>query len=290
MAIGRTNAGGGGLNKSVIIVTAPTGSTVTCKMGTTTKTASEKSGTWTFTGLDNGTWTITATKSGQTATKTVSITRLEVEYVTITYFSATINITYPAGSTCKATNGTTTLTAPDTSGTWSCKVPNSGTWKVTITNGSNTKSEDVSVSTNGQTLSVELAYGLVLFDNGDKNAVTGGWKGVSDSGAKVTIGDTILFTLVASSSRDAAAYTVNKIDCTKYSVLKVYVNVTSGSAFHVGATSANTSYVPTFVVDKKSTNSGEQIMTADISSLTGNFYICAYADATAATVSKIVLE
>lgn len=85
--IGRTNAGGsgGGLNKSVIIVTAPTGATVTCKSGTTTKTAAEKNGTWTFTGLDNGTWTITATKSGQTATKSVTITRLEVEYVTIAY-------------------------------------------------------------------------------------------------------------------------------------------------------------------------------------------------------------
>lgn len=41
--IGKTNASvGGGLNKSVIIVTAPTGSTVTCKTGSTTKTAAEK--------------------------------------------------------------------------------------------------------------------------------------------------------------------------------------------------------------------------------------------------------
>ncbi len=84
--IGRTNAGGcGGLNKSVIIVTAPTGSTVTCKSGTTTKTAAEKNGTWTFTGLDNGTWTVTATKDSNTATKSVTISRLTVEYVTIAY-------------------------------------------------------------------------------------------------------------------------------------------------------------------------------------------------------------
>lgn len=33
---------GGSPNKSTIIVTAPTGSTVTCKMGSTTKTATEK--------------------------------------------------------------------------------------------------------------------------------------------------------------------------------------------------------------------------------------------------------
>ena len=58
-------ASGGSPNKSTIIVTAPTGSTVTCKMGSTTKTASEKNGTWTFSSLDIGTWTITATKGQQ---------------------------------------------------------------------------------------------------------------------------------------------------------------------------------------------------------------------------------
>ncbi len=76
---------GGSPNKSTIIVTAPTGSTVTCKMGSTTKTATEKNGVWTFGGLDLGTWTITSTKGGDSATQDVAITRLTVEYVTIIY-------------------------------------------------------------------------------------------------------------------------------------------------------------------------------------------------------------
>lgn len=84
--IGRVNTGGGGSpNKSTIIVTAPTGSTVTCKMGSITKTATEKNGVWTFGGLDLGTWTITSTKGGDSATQDVVITRLTVEYVTIVY-------------------------------------------------------------------------------------------------------------------------------------------------------------------------------------------------------------
>ena len=78
-------ASGGSPNKSTIIVTAPTGSTVTCKMGSTTKTATEKNGVWTFGGLDLGTWTITSTKGGDSATQDVVITRLTVEYVTIVY-------------------------------------------------------------------------------------------------------------------------------------------------------------------------------------------------------------
>lgn len=78
-------ASGGSPNKSTIIVTAPTGSTVTCKMGSTTKTAPEKNGAWTFGGLDLGTWTITSTKGGDSATQDVAITRLTVEYITIVY-------------------------------------------------------------------------------------------------------------------------------------------------------------------------------------------------------------
>ncbi len=85
--IGRTSAGGsgGGLNKSVIIVTAPTGSTVTCKNGSATKTTQEKSGTWTFSGITNGTWTVTATLGGQTTTKTVNVTQFDVYRVTLEY-------------------------------------------------------------------------------------------------------------------------------------------------------------------------------------------------------------
>ena len=78
-------ASGGSPNKSTIIVTAPTGSTVICKMGSTTKTATEKNGVWKFGGLDLGTWTITSTKGGDSATQDVVITRLTVEYVTIVY-------------------------------------------------------------------------------------------------------------------------------------------------------------------------------------------------------------
>ena len=85
MAIGRTNAGGGGFNKSVIIVTAPTGSTVTCTKGTVVKTATEKNGEWWFKNLDIGTWMLKATLSGQTATQTVNVTQFGVYRVTMAY-------------------------------------------------------------------------------------------------------------------------------------------------------------------------------------------------------------
>lgn len=69
--------GGGGGNE--LIVTAPTGSTVTATKGSITKTATEKSGTWTFKGLEAGDWEIVATKGSDTKTITVTITNESAE-------------------------------------------------------------------------------------------------------------------------------------------------------------------------------------------------------------------
>jgi hypothetical protein len=76
-------------------------------------------------------------------------------------------VSYPAGSTCTASNGTTTLTAPDTSGNWVCKVPNAGTWPVSCTNGTDTASTAVTITTEGQREEVALSYTIYLIQSGD---------------------------------------------------------------------------------------------------------------------------
>ncbi len=217
-------ASGGSPNKSTIIVTAPTGSTVTCKMGSTTKTASEKNGTWTFSGLDIGTWTVTATKGSSIATQDVDITRLTVEYVTITYFSATINVTYPAGSTCTCSDGTTTLTAPNTSGSWTCIVYNAGTWTATATDGDKSKSADVVITTDGQTENITLQYITHLFNNGDTcDAITGGWgTGATSAGSASISGQQI--SIVAYAEKTFSCGPKNKIDVSEYKALSVTVD------------------------------------------------------------------
>lgn len=104
---------------------------------------------------------------------------------------AFIIVTYPSGSTCTATDGTTTLTAPDTSGSWVCKVPAAGTWTILSTDGSQTASTAVTISTEGQRESVTLEYRVYLFKAGDQcTDITGGWNisGWSYSGATVTAG------------------------------------------------------------------------------------------------------
>lgn len=156
--------GGGGTGGS-LTVTAPANVTVAVSKDGKTKTKnSGTSGVVVFKGLATGTWTVTMTNGSQTATRTVEIT---ADYsVSIVYFSATINVTYPAGSICTATDGAITLTAPDTTGTWACIVGNTGTWTVSCSDGSRTSADTVDITTDGQPQNVTLSYRLYLVRDG----------------------------------------------------------------------------------------------------------------------------
>lgn len=157
--------GGGGGTGAALTVTAPSGCTVTVRKDGKTKTKTAGAdGVAVFKGLATGQWTVTITDGEQTAQKTVNIT---ADYSTaITFFSATIHVTYPAGSTCTATDGVTTLTAPDTSGAWDCVVPNAGTWTVACTNGTKTTEETVTITENSQSVSLELSYVRYMVKDG----------------------------------------------------------------------------------------------------------------------------
>jgi hypothetical protein len=76
---------------------------------------------------------------------------------------AAISVTYPAGSTCTATNGAITLTAADTSGQVVFWIPEPSstpeTWTVSCTDGADTDSTTVILSVYGQIEYVDLFYG-----------------------------------------------------------------------------------------------------------------------------------
>lgn len=142
-----------------------------------------------------------------------------------TTFTATINITYPAGSTCRVTDGTTTLTAPNTSGTWACVVPNAGTWTVAIE--SLGRSVDVVITDNGQSESVSLSY-VFLYDKGDQcTGLTGNWKfqqandAFGASGTGKANSDNLSISTPSNNTVAGAWRTNNKIDLTNYRTLHV---------------------------------------------------------------------
>lgn len=87
---------------------------------------------------------------------------------------ATISVTYPSGSTCTCTNGTKTLTAEGTSGSYIFSIPKAGTWTVTATDGTKTSSKSVSITTKNQSENVALLYRFYLFKSGEGTA-SGYW-------------------------------------------------------------------------------------------------------------------
>lgn len=258
------NGGGSAASQvgGTLVVTAPAGASVTVsKDGKTYTKSAGSSGSATFKGLSSGTWSITISNGSQTATDTIDV---NVDYaITLAFFSATISVTYPSGSTCTATDGTTTLTAPDTSGTWSCVVPNAGTWTIAISNGSgSSNSKDVVIETDGQSETVSIAYIYWILNGGETADYTGGWtKNGNAVGGTTGEKDGIYFKTTSSTS-GSLTMTTGISDFANYSSLKItqttkvnghYFKLSnaSGDALAEVSTYTNTSPV---VIDLSSLN------------------------------------
>lgn len=260
--IGRVNTGGGGTG-GTLTVTAPANVTVTVsKDGKSKIKNSGTSGVVVFKGLASGTWTVTITGDGKTAQKNVVVT---TDYSTvIAFFAATINITYPAGSTCTCSDGTTTLSAPDTSGTWACIVPNAGTWTVTSTSGKETDSKTVTITTDGQSISVELSYALFLFKpNAPSDIIAGEWEMPGNSTVTAEAELVVKSVNYYNDNRDISARTKGQIDLTEYSTLQATCKASGGSDTKLEVYSGSS------VVASAAIGTSLTTVTVDISALSG---------------------
>ena len=142
-----------------IVVTAPTGSTVTATLGTKVYTATESGGKWTFDVEDYGTYTIKATKNGQTATDTVTVSVVQQYTATLSYFTATIRVSIDSGSTVTCTKGSKTQSkTASATGTVDFTVTESGTYTITATKNGEKAEDTATITADGQTVNVKLAY------------------------------------------------------------------------------------------------------------------------------------
>ena len=259
--IGRVNTGGG--SGGTLTVTAPANVTVTVSKDGKTKTKnSGTSGVVVFKGLASGTWTLAITDGSQTSSKPVVVT---ADYSTvIAFFAATINITYPAGSTCTCSDGTTTLSAPDTSGTWACIVPNAGTWTVTSTSGTETDSKAVTITTDAQSTSVELSYALFLFKpNAPSDIIAGEWEMPGSSTVTAEAELTVKSVNNYNGGRSISARTKGQIDLTEYSTLQATCKASGGSDTKLEVYSGSSVVASTAIGTDLTT------VTVDISALSG---------------------
>lgn len=272
---GSGGAGGG----ATLVVSCPANVTVTVSKDDKSYTKNSGNlGSATFKGLATGEWTVTISGNGQTATKTIGIT---ADYaITIAFFSATINITYPATSTCVVKNSSGTTVASDTNTgsstkTWTATVGATGTYTVTATStsdSSKTKSTTVDITTDGQSKSVTLSYLIYYYNSGDEcTDVTGGWS-VSGDGTLTKSTDHMQY---KSSYLEAYLSTANKVDLTQISSITFDVewvgSLPPSSRQYLGIAKNKPGTSASAAIHLNTTSRNQYAL--DVKSISGEYYI-----------------
>lgn len=237
--------------------------------------------------------TVTPSASAQTAVaKGVFTTGI----ITVAAVYAVIRVTYPSGSTCTCTSGSTTLKAKDTTGTALFIITAKGTWTVKAVKGSQTASKAVSITADGQVATVTLAFELVLFKNGAYQNIG------SFNNATITSGNLVM----TASGNDGAGGPIHrtfvtdvKLDLTNYKTLtfslaeftinsdyptfrKVWLGVSSNTiAWQAIPADSNVKAKTVLTNTNQGTN---KTVTVDISALTGSFYVFVYEDVYGSTI------
>lgn len=107
-----------------------------------------------------GTVTLTTSDGSQTATRTLDMPYFGNYIMTITFFEATITVTYPANGTCTISDGVTTLTANQNPMAFS--IPNAGTWTAKATvDGVEKSGTPITITTSGQTVTDTILFGTI---------------------------------------------------------------------------------------------------------------------------------
>ena len=196
---------------------------------------------------------------------------------------AVISVTYPAGSVCTCTDGTKTLTLKDTGGQGFFLIPYAAAWTVTATDGVETTSESVEITTYGQSFSLHLSYDLVLYSNGTyiKSFTARSGSCGSIPSAKPTIRNESDYFNMAVAANTAGSYvTDDVIDVTDYGALKLKYK-------HI-ASSTNDSWDCVICLSEKPTDnwystyvmrkaiplaSSLSELTVDVSAISGKYYV-----------------
>ena len=214
---------------------------------------------------------------------------------------AAIGVTYPAGSTCTCTDGAKTLKLKNTSGQGIFLIPYAATWTVTATDGTNTKSQSVEITSEGQSISVNIVYwdGTIYDAGNEYTAQTGGWACVTTGGnAAATKTNNQLFVSVNQTSSTAYARTANKISLTGFTKIQATVSAQTHSSSWGGnercklLVSANADLSDPVASAQPTTNNA-QTLSLDIN-LTGTYYVgikaaAGTASSASMTVTKIKL-
>ena len=164
------SGGAGGSEVTITTVESSLyGQTVTISDGQDTYTgAFDNTGLCIIQGVTiTGSATVTSTDGVNTATGTLTMPYFGNYSIALSFFSATVNVTFPYanGATCTLSDGVTTLTA--NTSPMAFAIPNTGTWTATCTLDGQSKTQSFVITTDGQTESHTFEYGTInlTFDN-----------------------------------------------------------------------------------------------------------------------------
>ena len=294
------NMTAGGSTGCVLTVTAPTGAVVTASRDGKTLTKTAASGTAVFRGLESGEWVLTMTDGEQTSQPQI-VTVTNDYAAELTFFAATIHVTYPAGSVCTASDGVTTLTAPDKTGTWDCTVRKPGTWTLHCTDGEDSYWEDAAVSVNGETKSAELSWYLFHYGNSPYTWTAKGlWykSGYGEPTAPGTAaqsdGSVQIYLNRPSGAWHSGMYAAS-VDVTHYKTLKFLareIDVVEVQFMVIKSDASNMEDGRISRVAVGSDTAAAKVYEVDVSSVTGTVYVCVWLAAngwdTGGTVPSVV--
>lgn len=142
---------------------------------------------------------------------------------------AYIVVSFPAGtSSCTCSNGTVTLTADASAlakGLYVFAIPSAGTWTVAASSGTESKTQSVSITAEGQAESVKMSFwDGTLYDAGNQYTdITGGWERVG-TGGKVTFNDDNMEITCTTDNSFGTVQTANAIDLTGFASVKVTIS------------------------------------------------------------------
>lgn len=179
-----------------------------------------------------------------------------------------IAVTYLEGAKCTCSNGTKTLRANDTSGKALFNVT-VGEWTVSCTYGNLTSSKTVSITEEGQGVSVDISECWLYNSGVDNEAITGGWHATNEN-------SNLVFNTVALPA-GGKTFTTNKkaINLSAFRTVELYVSDKDEaiSTWTLGVFNSSGYNISMNPVAKYSDAYMTGLCSIDVSSLSGDYYI-----------------
>ena len=203
---------------------------------------------------------------------------------------AYIGVIYDAGATVTCTDGNKTYRAKDTSGLYTFPIPYAATWIVTATDGTQTKSESVVITSLWQDVVANLTFwdGTIFYNGNQYLNITGGWEynpnltgpdGATTSNVIISMNPDISISKTGGGRYDSPIQTVNRIDLTTASTIELtYAKKLTNRTFMVtNDTTGNLVSGSITVAQSSPTTTATGTQTIDVTSLSGSYYfVCLY--------------